>query len=80
MSLFLICSALAFGWHRHYESISNCDVNTITANASNYVGNIEDVKVSHTKNGCIYTVKGNGGIAKFDNDGDLIYYKKKKRR
>ncbi len=58
--------------------MSNCDVNYITADASSYVGDIKDIKVSHTKKGCLYTVKGNSGIAKFDNDGNLLYYKKRR--
>ncbi len=76
--LTLLLSIGAFAWHRHYESMSNCDVNSITANASSYVGNIEDIKVSHTKRGCVYTVKGSSGTAKFDNNGNLIYFKKKR--
>lgn len=76
--LVLIFSIGAFAWHRRYESMSNCDVNSITSDASSYVGNIEDIKVSHTRRGCIYTVKGSSGTAKFDNSGNLIYFKKKR--
>ncbi len=77
--LFVLGSAsIALAWHRKYESMSNCDVNSITANAGSYVGNIEDIKVSHTRKGCVYTVKGSSGVAKFDNDGNLMYFKKKR--
>jgi hypothetical protein len=70
--------SLSLAWHRKYEPMSNCDVNSITADASSYVGDIKDIKVSHTKKGCLYTVKGDNGIAKFDDDGNLLYYKKKR--
>jgi len=70
--------SLSLAWHRKYEPMSNCDVNSITADASSYVGDIKDIKVSHTRKGCLYTVKGRNGIAKFDDDGNLLYYKKKR--
>ena len=70
--------SLSLAWHRKYEPMSNCDVNSITADASSYVGNIKDIKVSHTRKGCLYTVKGSNGIAKFDDDGSLLYYNKKR--
>ncbi|MGC8588281.1 MAG: hypothetical protein ACP5LI_04610 [Hydrogenobaculum sp.] len=76
--LFLGITSLALAWHRKYEPMSNCDVNSITADASSYVGDIKDIKVSHTRKGCLYTVKGSNGIAKFDDDGNLLYYKKKR--
>ncbi len=76
--LFLGVVSLSLAWHRRYEPMSNCDVNSITADASSYVGDIKDIKVSHTKRGCLYTVKGSGGVAKFDGDGNLLYYKKRR--
>jgi len=76
--LFLGLTSLALAWHRRYEPMSHCDVNSITTNASSYVGDIKDIKVSHTKRGCVYTVKGTGGIAKFDSDDNLLYYKKRR--
>ena len=70
--------SLSLAWHRKYEPMSNCDVNSISSDASSYVGDIKDIKVSHTRKGCLYTVKGSNGIAKFDDDGNLLYYKKKR--
>jgi hypothetical protein len=70
--------SLSLAWHRKYEPMSNCDVNSVSSDASSYVGSIEDIKVSHTRKGCLYTVKGSNGIAKFDDDGNLLYYKKKR--
>jgi hypothetical protein len=76
--LFLGITSLSLAWHRKYELMSNCDVNSIAANASSYVGDIKDIKLSYTRKGCLYTVKGSNGIAKFDDDGNLLYYKKKR--
>jgi len=76
--LFLGITSLSLAWHRKYELMSNCDVNSIAANASSYVGNIKDIKLSYTRKGYLYTVKGSNGIAKFDDDGNLLYYKKKR--
>ena len=76
--LFLGITSLSLAWHRKYELMSNCDVNSIAANASSNVGNIKDIKLSYTRKGYLYTVKGSNGIAKFDDDGNLLYYKKKR--
>jgi len=70
--------SLSLAWHRKYEPMSNCDVNSISSDASSYVGSIEDIKVSHTKKGCLYTIKGSKGIAKLDENGNLLYFKKKR--
>ena len=75
--LFLGIISLSLAWHRKYEPMSNCDVNSITADASSYVGGIKDIKVSNARKGFLYAVKGSNGIAKFD-DGNLLYYKKKR--
>lgn len=77
MLIFLL-ESFSFGKTKLSHNCNLYTQNVLTA-ASSYVGDIESFKTSYTKKkGCIYTIKGSLGLAKFDQDAKLLMFKKKR--